>query len=236
MAEIFRRKLKKPGSGKSGIGPPKKKDKTKSGHKIDLTDEEREYAILSDISYKTTVGLKKKELKKNNLERYKIDPKHTNKNTVTLHDKDSNKTVISFRGTSTSDLEHDLTTDLAIATGTENISDRFKRSEKILLNAMEEYGRDNITLVAHSLGGTIALNLGKKHDLEVHAFNPGSSISSIRRGITGAVLGDDTKNKRVIYKTADDPISLFSKFQGDNTTVKEFNVDSINPHSLDNFL
>jgi hypothetical protein len=130
-----------------------------------------EYAKLSDGAY----GVK-------DVDGYDVDNELSNSNR-TVYVKDG-KAVVSFRGTDLSSKKNkwkDLGNDALIAVGLQDLSSRFRKSNQITNKAIEKYGKENVSLTGHSLGGSQALYVHTKTGLDTHAFNAGISPLDVRR-------------------------------------------------------
>lgn len=209
-----------------------KKAKKKGENTNPLTDEQKKYAYLSDVAYKTG-GNRSREvyLRKTVGDEYKIDRELSNKNHSVIHD--GNKTYVSFRGTANAS---DIATDAALAFGAENKTKRFRDSQNLLDSVIKKYGRENLVLTGHSLGGSIASTLGRKNDIEAHVFNPGSSINSVRSELSKQILGDDRTTKVYNYSTGSDPISWLARGSSGNDEFIYVPPSGLNTHGLSNFL
>lgn len=72
---------------------------------------------------------------------------------------------------------------------------RYKSAESFFDKAVGEHGRDNISIVGHSLGGMLARELALKHNLESYSFNPGSSPVSSFQSVRNATLNRDLQER-----------------------------------------
>ena len=116
---------------------------------------------------------------------YQLDTELSNRDRKVYH-KDG-KAVVAYRGTNLSgskDRFRDLAADGLIALGLTNASKRFKGANDTADKALQKYGKENVSLTGHSLGGSQALHVAKKHkdlNLETHAYNPGISPVDVVR-------------------------------------------------------
>lgn len=167
---------------------------------------------------------------------YEIDPELSNRNRTMYFNKDTGKAVMSFRGTNVKN-KSDLATDAMLALGLKDFSARFKNANKYSKKAIEKYGKDNVAFTGHSLGGSQALYVNSKHDVETHAYNPfvepkHPRAKLLTKGLF-SLFKKPVNNTATIYKTTTDPISLFANLSG--ATVKEIKPTRKNGHSLKNF-
>jgi len=58
----------------------------------------------------------------------------------------------------------------------EYLSGRFRGAEKAYRNTAKKYGKDNVQVTGHSLGGSQAVQVGRKYGVEGIAFEPGSGV------------------------------------------------------------
>ena len=122
-------------------------------------------AILSDAAYRGAA-----------VKGYKIDTQLSSPDRTVYYDPDTNKATIAFRGT---DVHHknnfwrDLGADVSIFFGAEKLNHRFKNAEKVTRAAIEKYGKDNVRVTGHSLGGSEGMYVSNKLGVEAVVFNPG---------------------------------------------------------------
>jgi hypothetical protein len=171
---------------------------------------------------------------------YEIDSELSNRNRTLYKHKDTGKAVLSFRGTElhTKNKMKDLGTDALLAVGLHKLSSRFKNADKATKQAMDKYGKENLTLTGHSLGGSQALYANSKHGVETHAYNPGVSPTMVKKSLfdslSAKLFKKTPKKSATIYTTGKDIISglapLFTKAK--TVLVKGKGKD---PHSLSNF-
>lgn len=82
--------------------------------------------------------------------------------------------VLSVRGTI---LEaHDLVADLALAYGFRCMIPRFTRAKRVCRKAIKKYGKAYLSVVGHSLGAMISIDLCRIFDLPGTAFQPGVAL------------------------------------------------------------
>lgn len=204
----------------STLSPPSSSDSYDSSDEL-LGDSIRgDYAKLSKGSYGSQ-----------DIKGYTIDRGLSNQNRTT-YVKDG-KAIVSFRGTDLKTKDNkwkDLGTDALIFFGLERFGSRFKNAVKATKKVVEKYGKDNVELTGHSLGGSQALYVGKELGLPVKAFNPGTSPADVIRDKFEAPPTAETK----VYTTGIDPISgLATQLKGVDTELVMPN--SLNVHGVSNF-
>lgn len=183
------------------------------------------YARLSSGAY----GEGKEEI-----EGYDIDKDLSNRNRTVYVDKDTGKAVVSFRGTKLNSKNKlgDLGADAMIALGLQKHSSRFKNAKKVTKQAIDKYGKDNVVLTGHSLGGSQALHANRVYDVPTFVYNPGVGLGDV----TESMKGKAVKNKATIFTTGYDPISMLSPLVSKSRTIYRVGKKKLNPHSLKNFL
>lgn len=137
------------------------------------------------------------------------------------------KVKIAIRGTNPRN-KRDLGTDVLVGLGLLDVSSRAKNTLKTTDRAIQKYGKENVSLVGHSLGGSLAAHVSRKRGLSATGFN--------------AAMGPiDTLRKRTYGKfhsvsTRTDPISHFTRRTGrigKQTITKATKWD---PHTLSNYI
>jgi hypothetical protein len=121
-----------------------------------------------------------------------------------------NNLIFGVRGTKPSKIE-DIYNDVLLTFGLEKYGSRFKKTDKQLKKVKQSHKDKNIILTGHSLGGRIAMGLGKKHGLETHSFNTGSTSFHTDLGKTKFLAEHKKflKDKKLIhnYEVVGDGIS-----------------------------
>lgn len=85
--------------------------------------------------------------------------------------RDKSDVVIAFRGTNPQN-KRDIWADLAMVGHLEQKTNRFKNSLDVSRRAVEKYGKENIRVTGHSLGGSQAIYVANQLDLKGDAYNP----------------------------------------------------------------
>ncbi len=135
-----------------------------------------EHAVLSQAAYDPVKF-------KSNYQQlgYEIDPELSQPSRTVFYNKSKNKAVIAYKGT---DPKHvsDLIADGQIFNGMdEYLSGRFRGAEKAYRNTAKKYGKENVQVTGHSLGGSQAVHVGRKYGVEGTAFKPGSGVAGAFR-------------------------------------------------------
>lgn len=92
------------------------------------------------------------------------------RNYTTYKNRETGEAVVSYRGTDKRSIVSDLINDAAMIFGLHRTK-HFKNAHNVAKQAKEKYG-DSTTLVGHSLGGSTAIQSGKKENLKSVTFNP----------------------------------------------------------------
>jgi len=126
----------------------------------------------------------------------------------------------------------DLRDDFNIILGTETHTSRFNNTDELYKNVESKYGKDKLRVVGHSLGASVGMYIGEKHDVETHSFNPGISYRSAFQSHKNNV------SKSYVYTTESDPVSMlrYANTDAHRTFVDVRQKDVIDPHSIDNFI
>ncbi len=112
---------------------------------------------------------------------YEIDPDLTQPSRTVFYNKSKNKAVIAYKGTDPKHIS-DLIADGQIFNGMdEYLSGRFRGAEKAYRNTAKKYGKENVQVTGHSLGGSQAVHVGRKYGVEGTAFEPGSGVAGAFR-------------------------------------------------------
>ncbi len=153
------------------------------------------------------------------------------------------KAVVAYRGTNPFNTS-DLHADLAISNGTYSWHGRFTGAEMAYVNAVNKYGKDNVQVTGHSLGGSQALHMGRKFGAHGAVFAPGMGAGSwsLHKSPITIVVMDPLYG----YKSptgagffAIDPVSLLahqSFVPEDQVWVTPKHRYGIQNHGMDNYL
>lgn len=138
------------------------------------------------------------------------------------------KAKIAYRGTDVKN-KRDLGTDALITLGLQDKSSRMKRAVRTADTVSAKYGKENVSLTGHSLGGSQSQYVSRKRGLSATGFNAAMSPVDMFRS--------RTYSKFHSVSTASDPISNFTHHKvgriGKKTTVTQ---TKFNPHSLSNYI
>jgi len=124
---------------------------------------------------------------------YEVDNELSQPSRKVFYNKSKNKAVVAYKGIDPKHI-YDLIVDGQIFNAMdEYLSGRF-RADKAYRNTAKKYGKENVQVTGHSLGGSQAVHVGRKYGVEGTAFKPGS-------GVAGAFqraredIGDAASNK-----------------------------------------
>lgn len=178
--------------------------------------EDINYALLSSSAYSP-----QKEVRG-----YKILQKYSSPDRV-VYEHQSGHKIIAFRGTDPTNLR-DVSTDLLLATGSEALSHRFHKAEMITQELVQKYGKENVSVTGHSLGGSQAMHVSKKFGVVGHAYNPHTTLTS---ALTGANYPNVT-----LHVNEGDPISAFYPGAHFHTVDVRSHGTGLKAHGIENFV
>lgn len=149
--------------------------------------------------------------------------------------------AIGIRGTDFKDPK-DVIDDAGIAIGALKLTPRYKRSKRWVRKAIKKYGKKNVQVAGHSLGGKISKELAKDFGIKGSTFNAGASVSDAVSSIGDRVACKvNKKGKRCRkakkvenYRTKIDPVSAAAIGDINTTTVKR--KKALDPHAIANFI
>jgi len=138
--------------------------------------------------------------------------KYSTSQALVFIDSENSKVVVAFPGTSVSN-RADLSIDARIAVGKQISNEkRFNRNKQLVQNIINEYGKDNVTVTGHSLGGREAIYIGKELDIPSVTYNLGTSPLDIVNNVYEDVKKNpDAYKKATIYVNPFDLISTSSQ-------------------------
>ena len=162
---------------------------------------------------------------KKEIDGYKRDDKLSGNRVQVYHNPSNNKTVVAHRGTK--DL-NDVITDikLSLFPNAFKNSKRYQYSKNIQEQAEQQYGKDNITTIGHSLGSKLASDLGR-NSKEVITYNKPSYLRDYFK---------KSNPNETHIRTKGDVVSLLSPLFDWTKTKTIKNENSLNPlevHSID---
>ena len=130
---------------------------------------------------------------------YKLDRDLSNRKHKVFLDKD-NKPTVAFTGSRT--VGDWAFSNLPLALGLEKYTSRFQESKRVVDNVRKKYNQP-LTIVGHSLAGSLAEHAGKKQD----------KIITVDKGVGIGNIGKKIKNNQTDLRSAFDPVSLLSLTQ-----------------------
>jgi hypothetical protein len=196
-------------------------------------DPQKKYALLAQAAYMEGDKDKIDELIKQNKDLYgfKFDESLSSQKNSVFVNPNSGEVVILYKGTNPVNME-DLWDDFNIILGTETHTSRFNNADELYKDVESKYGKDKLRIVGHSLGASVGMYIGEKHDVETHSYDPGISYRSAFQSHKNNV------NKSYVYTTETDPVSIlrYANTDAHRTFVDVRQKDVIDPHSIDNFI
>ena len=178
--------------------------------------------------------------------KHTLVPSLTDKNSaVWIKEKNDgpSEVVIAYRGTAFKSLApkdikssgEDAIADVDILFGT-NVFGRMKEADEKYKDTASYYPDANIITTGHSLGGSQALYVARKHGLEGHVFNTGSSPFGFPQEAISAIKGG---SRITSYSVVGDLISLSNRYldkADKRIIVPNKGVIGFTSHDMSNFL
>lgn len=180
----------------------------KSGPPADI-----DFALLSTKAYATDPRVPG----------FQIIPELSSPDRVVYQHDRTKHVVISFRGTNLKN-PRDLLTDALLAMGNEEISHRFYNAEQITQKVIARYGKENVTVTGHSLGGSQAMHVSKKYKVHAEVYNPHITWQN---SITGTNYPDV-----ILHVNKYDPVAAFHR----GAYFQKVDMKNSKSHSINNFI
>lgn len=189
-----------------------------------IPDEVKAKALLSKSAYLKDAFNAQEFLDKNGLEWEVLSEYTTDFMTTAITEE--GKVLVAFRGTEPTNIA-DVYNDIKIIKGEGR---HFAKERQALNKIVEEFGKENIELTGHSLGGNKAIELGKQLGLDTETFNP--------------LIGRDALTKRhpnttnKIWATTDDvasPLAELGDFIVNRVRPLKSSLNPIDGHGVKNF-
>jgi hypothetical protein len=197
-----------------------------------------EYSRYSDVAYGSTKERKKK-MQELGISDAKYLKQHSDRHTAVFEK--NGKIIVAARGTEIKrgwrDRLEDLGSDLLVGMGMQQLGTRYKNLKSQTDALAEQYGKDNIIMTGHSLGGTLADSVAKASGYEAHVFNPGSSPAQMAAGSKMGAFKQRQTHDVHTYHATGDVISTSSKgSMRTRQNLHQFDKKKgIGAHSLENF-
>lgn len=170
---------------------------------------------------------------------WEMDMELSNENRAVYHK--GGKAKVAFRGTDPSHLLkphkprefakswRDIGTDVLLGVGLQDVASRHRNALRTTDLAIQKYGKENVSLTGHSLGGSQAMHVSRKRGIKATGFSAAASPVDVLRKRTYSHFHS--------VSTKYDPISSMTHHKvkriGKKTTVSQ---KSSNPHALENYL
>ena len=194
------------------------------------------FALMSKIAY-TDERKRPLELNKYHLNQMTELNNYSNNDVMTVKDKYSSIVIISIRGTDIKNITNnrirDLVQDYGILAGDDDAVTRTKKLISLVEKVISKFGKNNVILTGHSLGGFIACRISDLLNVRVIAFNIGSSLLD----------GKERDNKNIIHYTTNNPLkgiidiaSISTVLKDNYRTIIVKQKAGIDVHSINNFI
>ena len=151
---------------------------------------------------------------------YKLDRDLSNRKQRVFVD-ENNKPIVTYTGTRTLG---DVITDGALAVGLGGFTQRFQQSKSVADKARLKYGQP-LTIVGHSLGGSLAEHSGNKND----------KIITVDKGVGLFGIGKNIRKNQTDIRSANDPVSLLALTQNAKRVTIPKTSHIIDPLASHNF-
>ena len=167
------------------------------------------------------------------LPNHTIDKKISSKNSIVIKDTQALNVYISYRPTDPLNI-NDLAVDtLEVAANLPISNGRFREAQHKYEEVKKVYPNSKIITTGHSLGGSEAVYVGRKNNIDAVAYNIGSSPLQLPTELNASITH---KKQSIIYHTYADPISISNSFIDTNDDIYTLPPKYLNLHSLANFL
>jgi len=198
---------------------------------MDEFDEEREYALLSDIAYLAPEKRNEEAMKYG----YTVKSQDADRVYFTAENKPP---VIAFRGTDLkkkSTMWRDIYTDTAVLFGKFEKTPRAIANEAFVQKTLAGGDKD-VRLTGHSLGGISATVIGKEYGLKTTVYNPAFGLPEVAKAFKERVLENRRISNLTIYTVEKDPISMGAMFSLTGKVYKKKPKAGVSAHSIKQFI
>lgn len=204
------------------------------------------YAVLAGSTYNPDKSKRDELIDKFYPDR-KVDviPEFSNDRLTTFQDANG-KVFVSVAGTDFQNKRNrrddDIQTNVFLSAGLLVGTNRYKQDSNDLRQVIDKYGKENVSITGHSLGGSLAIELGEAYDIPAYAYNPGGTPKTFN------IFGSPRKETNIYYskpgKKGLDFLSLttlFSKKRGNVHFVEQKDdlsdeqAGGLYPHSIFHF-
>ena len=165
-----------------------------------------------------------------NIDDYNYDSKLSKGKGQVYFNKDLDHLVIAHRGTSGI---HDVITDIKLVLGNKD-SNRFEIGKNITDSAINKYDTDNISIIGHSLGASVAKESNRDYNHEVIGVNP---------AIVPTDLFEAQKSNEHIFRNKYDIVSVLHDMNPQKNAEQTYTIQTGNSpfnvlenHTIDNSL
>lgn len=204
------------------------------------------YAVFSKGAYKKLYSERQQVLADSNIEGWRFIPQFSNNEMATYYSRSKKMFVLAFRGTEVTNFK-DLLNDVAIVFGKSKYLPRVREgihmARLILRYIRTRYKDHTLEITGHSLGGKIGLNVATALELTAYLYNIGSSpadkaMDIILKAVCAvSKLGDCPALKNIVhFHVVGDPISTSASIAVPWKVERQSPTQSLNPHTIDNFI
>ena len=198
------------------------------------TNKQHRYSRFAATAYESNESKRKDLLNMREHQGFAYDTDLSNEKATVYHNVISNQTVVSFKGTDLAD-SSDLKTDYNILRNNKENDLQFIETEKLFERVLDKYSNTHVVTTGHSKGGSQALWLAERHNLESHTFNAAIDFDTVFNGNNVQLT-----ETQYIYRNHLDPISLNAEVisgmnQANRVVKRVHNHSNHHSHSLENF-
>ena len=163
------------------------------------------------------------------IENYEYDPSLSKNKGQVYYNPNLDHLVITHRGTSGI---HDVVTDLKMMLGNKN-NNRFEIGKNITDNAINKYDTNNVSIIGHSLGSSVAKESNRDYGHEYIGVNP---------AIVPADLFEGQHDHEHIFRNKYDVVSILHNLNPQKNSEQTYTIETGDPfnvlenHSIDQAL
>lgn len=195
----------------------------------DQKSQAQKYAVFALASYYKNPQDVRKILDKYGKQNWDVVQK-TTPDATTFKNKETGKVIVAVRGTDITNIS-DLAHDIAIVTGVSRFTPRIKSVTEVVQYAIDTYGKENVTLTAHSAAGEYVRQMANKFNLPAYVFNRAASLLDYFN-----VKNKNVKDFSTNLGRSKDPVSFLGTKQQKHDHAEFEQLRDKDAHTLENFL
>lgn len=152
---------------------------------------------------------------------WKVDRALSGQRVQVYHNPRTGETVVAHRGTQGM---QDVGTDMQLFFGYKKGA-RYQHADKVQRQAEAKYGTEGMTTIGHSLGASIASDVGKN-----------SSVVTLNKPVTVIDQYTAQKQREFNIRTQNDPFSVLQRYdepEKQNHIIPSYSINPVTEHSTD---